>query len=447
MKKHRLILLALMVVLSGIIATSCKKDTNDDPQPSGSESNFTDLNVPDGFTWSTSRFLEIDLAFVNESDEPVPSSFEIYSEYPGGAKYMSGNAAEDGIFYRKYKISGHRESFFVVLPNQDPVEVPFEQAFITIGDNDEFEAYQAKKTITVENPQLKSVSEETYQYFPAEGLFGTIGFEDTWPWQADYDFNDVLLDYNVKATIDDDGLVTKIDMILYLRASGAGYKNGFGISFKHSWCYENEPLADIASVTVNGVPVAPEDTEYPSYILIEDISEYQPTYNTFMDQPFVYPTRFEVEIVMNTPAWDWWEVELPLNNPFIIVNQDRGREVHLPWYLPTSLADPDYVGTGVDASDPEAFNPDNFKSGNMVIGYFTYMTENEYPWGINVYFDDENGGLFQYPVEFCDISNAYYPAFSNWVENWDPWEWYLPEYTVADSVYTKMPSPPYPESE
>ena len=40
-------------------------------------------------------------------------------------------------------------------------------------------------------------------------------------------------------------------------------------------------------------------------------------------------------------------------NPFIIVDLERGKEVHLPNYSPTDLANDNYFGTYADDSNPE----------------------------------------------------------------------------------------------
>jgi len=450
MKRMKLISTIVMMAIFTIIAFSCKKDVNNEPVIDPNSNKFTDLVVPDNFTWSTAEYLLIDLKFVDANQNPVSTAFEIYSEYPGGKKYMNGASNEEGLFNRKYKIASSHSSITVVIPNQNPEIITFDQTTISFG-NLQSDAYQAKETIVVTNPTFKAVAEETYQYFPAEGQFGTVVFEDNWPSSADYDFNDVVLDYNVMGTYDEDWNVTKINMVLYLRASGAnsqeGRGNGVGLSFKFPWSYQGEPFVDIAKVTVNDQEVTAEATDYPSYILIGNVEEYQPTFNTFASQAFAYPIRFDVEIVMNTPAGDWYEVELPLNNLFIFDSQDRGRETHLSWALPTSLVNTDYCGYGKDGSDPEAFDANNFKAGNMVVGYYTYMTEEGYPWGLDIYFDEGDNNWFMYPVEFMDIREAYDPAFSGWVESWDPWDWYMPEYRVAGKVYESVPDPVYPEME
>lgn len=437
MKKHVFLYASVVTLIGLLMFTSCKKEViMTDPQ--ATDNGFTSLQVPENFTWATSSPLKIDLKFVDELQNPVVATFEVVSKFPYGVKFMSGTSKSDGTFKKVYQVANHRTSFTILLPGQSPVEVVFGETEIN-----EFPALEAKATIVVENTTLKSVMAETYEYYPAEGKYGTLCFEDNWPHEADYDFNDVVIDYNVIATLNDDLLVTKINMQLFLRASGANNHNGFGISFKHSWSFDG-PYVDIASVTVNGNVVSAEATDYPSYILIQDIESYQPTYNSFMNQAFDAPTEFDVEIIFNTPAENWWELNFPLQNPFIIVNQERAREVHLPWYVPTSLADPDYVGKGTDASDPYAFDPNNFKAGNVVIGYYTYMTEEGYPWALNIYMDNEDDDLFLYPVEFADITTAY-SSFEGWVEEGNPWEWYLPEYRVIENIYTKIPTPPYGE--
>jgi LruC domain-containing protein len=421
----------VLFLLALLFSVGCKKTDSPDIPPED-EKTFSDLKVAENFTWRTSMPLDIDLKFVDANQNPVVTAFSIWTKYPDGVKMLDGASRADGSFKRKYTVASARQSITIEIPGNDPVDVSF--AEITIRERP---AYQAKMVIAVNNPPLKSIMEETYAYYPCQGQFGTIGFEDNWPHKGDYDFNDVVIDYNVKATFNDDDLVSRIDMQLYLRAKGATYDNAFGISFRQYWSY-NGPFPEIASVTVNGATIQPEETTYPAYILIPSTRAVMPTLNTLMTNPFDPPVEFLVEIVFTNPI-DEWDLELPLQNPFIVIDQDRDREVHLPYDLPTSLADPSLAGTKHDASDPAAFLPENFKA---LGGYYTYMSANGHPWAIDVYFETGSNELFQYPVEFMPI-NAAYSSFESWVENWDPWEWYLPQYRVEGNVYTKIPEPPY----
>ena len=74
-------------------------------------------------------------------------------------------------------------------------------------------------------------------------------------------------------------------------------------------------------------------------------------------------------------------------NPFIVVNQIRGKEVHLADYKPTSLANPALFGTLDDDSNP-ALNR-------------YYRTKTNLPWALSTY------ESFQYPIEKNEVTKAY----------------------------------------
>lgn len=422
------ILLALVIIF---FASSCQKRNSDETPVPGIKS-FTDLKVAEDFTWTTSMNLKIDLEFLDKNQNPIQTEFAIWTEYPEGKILIEGISRSNGKFTRKYTVATSRQSITVVIPGNEPVVVSFSSTVIN-----NWPAYVAAKTIVLDNPPLKSVKNESYAFFPSEGQFGTLCFEDNWPHKGDYDFNDMVIDYNVKAIYNDEDFVTQIEMRLFLRAAGASHDNSFGISFRFPWSYQG-PYPAIAAVTVNGVQIDAESTIYPSYILIPSTKAVMPVYNTFMNNPFDDPIEFDVLITFENPT-DEWDLELPLQNPFMTINQDRGREVHLPFNPPTSLADPNLFGTGNDATDPDVLNPDNFKS---VAGYFTYMTQDWYPWALNIYFENGTNELFYYSTERTPIIEAY-SSFAGWVENWDPWDWYLPQYRDAEKAYSKIPEPPY----
>jgi LruC domain-containing protein len=424
--------LILMALTMMVFMVSCKKETKTIQPPVVAEK-FSDLQVAEDFTWRTSMDVKIDLLFTDLQQNPVSTAFSIYDK-PGGNLILNGTSDSDGKFYRKHTVPFGKQNFTVVIPGQSEVNVPF-----TDTEINNLPAYLAQQTIAVSTPVLKSVNDVSYAYYPSEGKFGTLCFEDIWPNTGDYDFNDFVIDYNVKATFDDNGLVTQINMHLFLRAAGANFNNGFGISFRQQWSFQG-PYPDIASVTVNGEVISEEATTYPSYILIPGTKTVLNSWNTIMSKDFDSPVEYDVEIIFTDPISEW-DMSLPLQNPFIFVNQDRGKEIHRPYDLPTSLANPVYAHTADDFTDLDVFLPENFK---MVIAHFTYMTEAMYPWAIDVYFDGASDEMFLYPAEFVQIQNSY-SSFEGWVETWDPYEWYLPEYRVPDSLYTKMPEIPYEE--
>ena len=74
----------------------------------------------------------------------------------------------------------------------------------------------------------------------------------------------------------------------------------------------------------------------------------------------------------------------------------RGYEVHLPNFVPTSLADNTLFGTQNDASNP-------------TLGIY-YLTKDNHPWGIN--FTES----FKYPIETISIDQAYLHFF-DWTKS------------------------------
>jgi len=83
-------------------------------------------------------------------------------------------------------------------------------------------------------------------------------------------------------------------------------------------------------------------------------------------------------------------------DPFMIINQNRDLEVHLINRKPTDMADPSYLGTIDDASDPGSNE--------------YYQTAKGLPWAL------EFPTSFEWPREKIDINWAYY-HFKAWAES------------------------------
>jgi LruC domain-containing protein len=81
-------------------------------------------------------------------------------------------------------------------------------------------------------------------------------------------------------------------------------------------------------------------------------------------------------------------------NPFIIINQDRGIELHLAGYNPSDKADSKLFGT---------FD-DNSKDGNY------YKTKSNLPWALNI------PAEIPYAKEKVDFVKAY-TYFAEWAKS------------------------------
>ncbi len=107
---------------------------------------------------------------------------------------------------------------------------------------------------------------------------------------------------------------------------------------------------------------------------------------------------FDTTTITMIPNGAFSQEQISLNtwNPFIIVDQTRGYEVHLADYPPTDLVDNNYFGTFEDNSDP--------------LNNRYYKTANNLPWGIDI------PAEFDWPIEKKDIISAYL-YFATWAES------------------------------
>ncbi|MGB0979843.1 MAG: LruC domain-containing protein, partial [Croceimicrobium sp.] len=60
---------------------------------------------------------------------------------------------------------------------------------------------------------------------------GTLSYEDLWPSQGDYDFNDMVVDYEIDHILNGANQLVEIEADWTVRAVGAAYENGFGFTF------------------------------------------------------------------------------------------------------------------------------------------------------------------------------------------------------------------------
>ena len=240
-------------------------------------------------------------------------------------------------------------------------------------------------------------------YYPSPNNFGTLVFEDLWPYKGDYDFNDLVVDYQYNQKTNSDNKVQDIELDLVLRAIGATYRNGFGIELITHPSNINQVNGALytENIIVNNNNGTEANQDNAVVILFDNaysVLQYPGTgvfINTSHDYPKVMPDTLNISIsLINSVALG--EVGLPPFNPFIFVNQQREVEVHLPGNSPTNMVNTELFGQGHDDSNPQT-------------GAF-YMSDEYLPWAIN--FPES----FTYPSEKNDITNAY-NVFNAWANS------------------------------
>lgn len=261
----------------------------------------------------------------------------------------------------------------------------------------------------------------------------TLAFEDLWPKKGDYDFNDLVLDYNVFYHKNADNKVKNVITEFELRAVGAKYRNGFAIEFPFSAgniesisiVDGNDPLTYSNIISDLHFEPVNEGGAKAVIVYIENTLDLMRPVagsdfvNTEKLAPVIPHVFFALDIKLNTPenmaSWQW---NAPFN-PFIYVNQDRTREVHLSDYPNTPLANTGFFGTEDDTS-------------NSGLNRY-YKTINNLPWALNI------ADRWEYPYERNKITSAYL-KFKEWAESSGALypDWYMnkPGYRNENSIYS-----------
>ena len=265
-------------------------------------------------------------------------------------------------------------------------------------------------------------------YYPSKNGTGTLAFEDLYPHRGDYDFNDMVIDYNFNQITNATNQVVELDMKLTLRAIGASFFNGFGFQFNTLPANIKSVVGqriteDILKLSDNGT----EANQSKAVIMVFDNAFNILTHpgqgsmgvNTTPGAIYVEPVELNLNVKLTSPV-SVVDFGTPPYNPFIFVDKDRSREVHLPTYAPTDLADQSLFGTGDDDSDPETGK---------------YYTSSKYhPWAINL------PVRFDYPAEKEDITETYL-YFNVWAnskgEKFDDWYIKNEGYRSVKKVYTE----------
>ncbi len=270
-------------------------------------------------------------------------------------------------------------------------------------------------------------------YWPGEGEFGTLAFEDNWPGKGDYDFNDIVIDYNFHTVTDVDNMISEMYASFELKASGAYFHNAFGFEITGVppgaiSSVEGTFVDELFTISGNGTEA---DQEWATIILFDDAFEHLEHpgsgvgVNTSPDAPYVEPVTFNVVIRFKADGEfpeggpvDYGTLNESTFNPFIVADQERGKEIHLPDYPPTSKVEQGYLGAGDDDSNPETSR--------------YYKTEQNLPWAINIYSD------FAYPIEKVEIIDAHL-KFAPWAqssgEEFEDWYEDKPGYRNDENIY------------
>lgn len=259
-------------------------------------------------------------------------------------------------------------------------------------------------------------------YYPNQDDFSTFAYEDLWPGLGDYDFNDLVLDFQYQIVTNAENKIVDIIATTHVKAAGATLNNGFGIAFPtaptncesaNGYNHVTSSLNMNAKGYENGHTV---ETVVIFYDAINTI--YNSTLiNTDPNKAFIETDTLKVTTTFSNPIMTMGQEPY---NPFVYVDQERGKEIHLIDKTATALVNDTYFGTSHDNSMPA--------SGRY------YVTANNLPWAVEIPVS------FDYPIEKADILTTYL-KFQTWAtssgDNYTDWYLDEPGYRNVDNIYER----------
>ncbi|OHD11213.1 MAG: hypothetical protein A2086_08390 [Spirochaetes bacterium GWD1_27_9] len=260
-------------------------------------------------------------------------------------------------------------------------------------------------------------------YYPSEEGFGTLGFEDLYPYKGDYDFNDLVVAYNFNRIRNAQNEVVEIVAKFNVKAIGAYFGNGFGFEMPIT----PDKVKMVEGINVNrtnsdqssdfwyynyrNIKLKPnnlEDDQSNAVVIVFDDSNslkdgsYDQFVNTRIQDSYYEKETITITIKLENPI-SIDQLGLPPFNPFLISNGIRDSEVHLPGY---KVTDKGYTYSCYQTLDGISYQNDLTDDDRWDI----FKTYENMPFAINI---PEN---WDYPLELTNIMKGY-KKFKEWAES------------------------------
>ncbi len=363
-----------------------------------------------------------------ETDSALsPASLYRLRVHAAMLKYDHSDVLSDGTVYllgfedlsRKTGDNDFNDAMFYVTTN--PIEAyseevtgvphPYETGTITKSVLPAVQAIDTDEDGVIDS--LDQYPEDATRAFvstyPSSSSWGTLFFEDRWPYKGDYDFNDLVIDWRMQVITSASGVVRELQATFQPKAAGAGYANGLGFELPvaatalEGVLDANDEVVTSSVFTLNteGAEVSGSGTVIP---VLDNVHSWfgvqgqeDKTVNTVpggqtRDSTATITRRV---VFLSSAGLAGSDLGTAPYNPFLVVNvteDGRGREVHLAGKAATSQADADWEGLAQQE------------------GSSGYKTAEGYPWAINLI------EAVPWPIEHNQLP-AGYPYFKNWVES------------------------------
>lgn len=440
----------LLVGSSIMMLASCVK--NDVYDPDKAPKKTEDLVVPEGFDWKTSQDVTVAMT------SPHAASVAVYTD-----KSCTQQIAELPVAEGKSSItlevpkanSSIWFEYALASGGKEVMEVPIQKT-VTRADA----ATWAASAIFPDKIDASEANYPNYVYYqPSKNGFGTLMFEDRWPETADYDFNDFVVNYNIKAqgvpTSNYESLdYTNLTVTLKIRAMGGSLPYRFCMQIGHRLATDAAPgtlsetsmeilrkdIIEVTGVKSNFGGGSVELIEGTKYVILalngfdglrginggsfyntEKTHLYTGEVPTITFTLKIDEKRHKTENPRRRPFFDGFGAQSAFDY-FLQKTDGSNREIHLIDWMPTEL----YTTYDKDA-------------GATTSAGIYYCGDKRFVWGLKV--PEE----IAWPVERQDITGVY-PKFSEWIErgsddlvnNVDNIVWYRNQYLTPNAnLYIK----------
>lgn len=251
-------------------------------------------------------------------------------------------------------------------------------------------------------------------YYPALDRKGTLAFEDMWPKKGDYDFNDLVMSYQVSEVLNAQGTIKDITMDFEILARGAALASGFAIAFDG---VADSAIESATLVIDEADPVdlvAQENQDRLVLKLFDNSFNYTPEmngctyFNTEKNCQAGVGSSFTLRVTFTAAQTRAALGSIPYN-PYLMMTHNTSLEVHMVDYSPTLQVDSDKFGQQDDDSS--------------VASSRYYKTEDNLPWALDIPYP------WCYPAEYRSISSSYL-SFASWAESGGSMDsdWYTRDY-------------------
>jgi len=267
--------------------------------------------------------------------------------------------------------------------------------------------------INANDPDPLDPNKAFVQYKPSLSTYGTYAFEDLWPEQGDYDFNDFVVEVREDIVTNSSSAIYEVTYNLRIMAMGGAFNNNFGIT-----------LPDPNNTAVTTV-YSPENTTHEVFqrdgreVIIlkhpKDLFYTTGLVNAEMNAAYYPPVEIQVKVELDGS----YTYPAGYNATFFIEqNGVPGHEIHLPGVAPTSNMNTSLYGTIHDDTNPGQ-------------GKF-FLSSNNLPWALYV------PKSWQYPVEGQELLNAYLD-FDDYAQSNPNLPWYQNTGSNVNTnvIYTK----------